>query len=256
METTLNTNLSIEIFNTLLSKLIEAIKEKIDIDPETLAKYKAKFEALLKLLSKFLDLKEIEEVITNLVAKIKDAIITVIDDFLDSIPLLRELVTFIMDSFKDGSIYNIKLLLKKLFKMGLNEIRKKIEEIFEMAKEAFEKFKEKAKSIFQEFIDRIEVLWDKIKEFFKKRMGDMSRYVVPANIDKNIRMMYSTASPNIQFSQINHARVSYNKLVDLLTEVVGADNVQAELDKLQAKYRNNYIGQYLYAKRTYIKPAE
>lgn len=244
--------ISTELFNTLLNKLIEAIKEKIDIDPETLAKYKAKLEMLLKILGKFVNVEELKEIVTNIVKKIKDAILAVIEDFLDGIPVLKTLIKFIIECFQDGSINNIKLLLKKLFNIGLGEFKKKVEEILASAKEAFEKLKEKAANIFQEFINKIDKLWDKIKEFFKERIGDISIYYVPANIEKNIRMMYSTTSPNLQFSQMTHARVSYNKLVKLLKEKVGEENVQAELDKLQAKYRNNYVGQYLYAKRTYV----
>lgn len=248
--------ISQDLFLNLLNKLLDAIKEKINLDDETIAKYKEKLETLLKILSKFMNMEEIKETVNNIVAKIKDAVIEVINDFLDGVPVLKTLIKFIMECFEDGSINNIKLLLKKLFKIALNEFKKKVEEILAAVKKAFEELKENAKNIFQEFINKLDKLWDKIKEFFEERIKDMSIYYVPANIEKNIRMMYSNTNPQMRFSEMTHARVAYNKLVKLLKETVGEDRLQAEMDKLQEKYRNNYVGQYIHAKKVYLKKEE
>lgn len=236
----------------LLEKLIEALKEKLG--PE-LDKYLPKLKQLLKILGKFIKPEELKEVLTNIIAKVKEAITDIVKEFLDSVPLLRDLIKFIEECIKDGSFNNIGALLKKLFTIALSEFKKKIMEIYESLKEGFKTIREKLADVFQEFINKLDKLWDKIKEFFKERFGDLSLYEVPADIAKRIGMFYSSANPQLKFSHTTHAKVAYNKMKKLIAEKLGEEAVEGKLAEYQKEFPNNFVGQYIFCKKE-LKPEE
>lgn len=234
------------VIKPVLDKLIEALKEKLG--PE-LEEYLPKIKQLLKLIGKFIKPEELKEVLENIVAKVKEALKKVVEEFLNTVPVLRDLINFILECYKDGAFNNIGTLIKKLFSVALEYFKAKVEEIFEAVKEAYEKLKDKAGEIFQEFCNKIEKLWEKIKEFFKERLGDVSLYEVPADIMKRIGMFYNTANPQLKFSYVNHAKVSYNKMKKLIAEKLGEDAVEDKLAEYQKQFPNNFVGQYIFCKK-------